>query len=262
MNNIAEKDIRTTEIWNELNIYQTDFCLPQELCSYYSSPAWLAANSVLDIGTGNGYYLNKLSNNFPDKKYHGIDHVANYISLANKNYSSQNLLFHVDSLEAVKGSFDFVIMRLLLQHLTDPESSLDRVAEITKPGAYCFIIDSIDQSRFFYPKLPEFTDFFRRFIDETSQQGLDRNIANNLALSLDNNDNWQLVSNEKITIPSTWPGNMELFTKTYNLVLDLVSVREMFPYDFDAVKRAWSLWVKNKQAYTQVGLRVLLLQRI
>ena len=183
MKSIAEKDSKTTKIWNELNIYQTDFCLPQELCLYYSSPAWLAADSVLDIGTGNGYYLNKLSNNFPDKKYLGIDHVANYIYLAKKHYSAQNLSFQVDSLEDVNGSFDFVIMRLLLQHLTNAESSLDRVAKITKPGAYCLIIDSVDQSRFFYPQLPEFTAFFEQFIEETTQQGLDRNVANNLALN-------------------------------------------------------------------------------
>jgi hypothetical protein len=55
---------------------------------------------------------------------------------------------------------------------------------------------------------------------------------------------------------------MNLFTKTYTLLVDLVRQAGEFQYDFDAVKEAWYRWVSQPQAYTQVGLNLISLELV
>jgi len=70
-------DIRSKQlqrIWDELQRLQTDFCFDQELSAYYMCDYWLNdARSILDAGTGNGYFLNRIRELFPRKQYTGID---------------------------------------------------------------------------------------------------------------------------------------------------------------------------------------------
>ena len=258
---IAEASDETTQIWNDLNILQTDFCLPQELPVYYQSSHWLEASTVLDIGTGNGYYLEKLATRFPEKTFFGIDHAPGLIDIACKKTQSPNLQFAVEDLDTMTGSYDFVLLRLLLQHLTDPIYAMQRVFDVTHVGGCCLIIDAFDELRDFHPPFPAFVEFFKNFISATSEQGLDRNIVENLISQLEESGKWSVLKNLTLTIPSTWPGSLELFYKTYTRVVDLIETKRMFEWDFGKLRNSWKIWADEKNAYAQVGLRVLLLQR-
>ena len=59
--------------WDELLRFQANITLPVELPCYYVEKGWLEARSVVDLGTGNGYYLKRLQEHFPAKKYLGLD---------------------------------------------------------------------------------------------------------------------------------------------------------------------------------------------
>ena len=72
---------RLDELWDELQILQADFAIAQELPLYYQSPEWHKSEKVLDVGCGNGHYLNLLNNYFPDKKYFGVDVSSELISI-------------------------------------------------------------------------------------------------------------------------------------------------------------------------------------
>jgi ubiquinone/menaquinone biosynthesis C-methylase UbiE len=250
------------EIWDQMQRLQTDFALAQELTFYYTSPQWHAAKTVLDLGTGNGYYLSKIVPRFPDKVYHGVDVSSELITIAEREASSKNVTFSHCNLFDVAEPCDFVLMRLLLQHLEDVQAVLNHVATITNPGGSVLIIDSHDPLRFFYPDLPEFMEFFAAYAEHERNEGRDRNVASCLEGVIASSATWHLEGRLQLLIPSTIPGNLNLFAKTYALLVDLVEQAGEIRYDFFSVKEAWRRWSELPNAYTQVGLNLICLDHV
>ena len=153
-------------------------------------------------------------------------------------------------------------MRLLLQHLEDIPAALDHVSQLTRPGATALIIDANDAVRFFYPKLPQFTAFFAAYAEQERRAGRDRSVANRIEKALSKSPTWIHGSTLSLLIPSTINGNLELFTQTYTLFVDLVSEVGELIYDFEGVKEAWRRWSVLPDAYTQVGLNLIRIDRV
>jgi SAM-dependent methyltransferase len=250
------------DIWNQMQRFQTDFALAQELSFYYTSPPWHAAKTVLDLGTGNGYYLRKIAARFPDKIYHGIDDSVELITIAKREVDSKNLSFSHRNLFDVKEPYDFVLVRLLLQHLDDIQATLDHVAALTSQGGSAFIIDAHDPLRFFHPELPEFTAFFAAYAEHEREAGRNRQVANRVGYALESSAVWRMGDTLQLLIPSTIPGNLDLFTKTYSLLVDLVELTGELQHDFSTVKEKWLRWSKRPDAYTQVGLNLIRIDRV
>jgi hypothetical protein len=133
---------------------------------------------------------------------------------------------------------------------------------VTKPGNSALIIDAHDPVRFFYPELPEFTRFFAAYSEHELKAGRDRCVASRVKRALASSTAWQLGEITRLVIPSTIPGNLDLFTKTYSLLVDLVEEAGELSYDFSAVKEAWRQWSQRPGAYTQVGLNLIRIDRI
>ena len=180
-----------SEIWDQIQRLQTDFCIAQELTGYYTSPRWHAAKTVLDLGTGNGYYLRKIANYFPNKIYRGVDISAELITTAQKETRERNVSFAQCNLFEVTGRYDFVLMRLLLQHLDDVPAVLDHVATITNSGGAALIIDAHDPFRFFHPEFQEFTRFFAAYAEHERNSGRDRRVANRVEEALKSSAEWR-----------------------------------------------------------------------
>ena len=249
-------------IWDQMQRLQTDFAIPQELSFYYTSPQWHEARTVLDIGTGNGYYLKRIAAQFPSKSYTGIDTSAELVSVANRETCNNDVSFEESHLYDHTGTYDFVLMRLLLQHLEDIPTALDRVSRLTRPGGSALIIDANDRMRFFYPTLPQFTAFFAAYAEHEGRAGRDRSVANRIEKALLKSSNWIHSSTLSLLIPSTINRNLELFTQTYTLFVDLVREVGELTYDFESVKEAWRRWSVLPDAYTQVGLNLIRIDRI
>jgi SAM-dependent methyltransferase len=249
-------------IWDQMQRIQTDFAIPQELSFYFTSPQWHEARTVLDIGSGNGYYLEQIAALFPEKTYTGIDTSAELVGIANRERSKKNVTFETTGLLDHTGTYDFVLMRLLLQHLDDIPAALDRVAQMTRPGGTALIIDANDTVRYFYPKLPQFTAFFAAYAEHELHAGRDRSVADRIEKALSESTTWIHGDTLSLLIPSTVNRNLELFTQTYSLFVDLVREVGDLTYDFDSVKEAWRRWSVLPDAYTQVGLNLIRLDRV
>lgn len=250
------------DIWDQMQRLQTDFAIAQELSFYYTSPEWQSAKTVLDVGCGNGYYLGKIANRFPEKSYHGIDLSPELVAVAQTESGGRNLSFSCRDLCELTESFDVVLMRLLLQHLDDVPVFLDEVARLTKSGKAAFIIDAHDPVRFFYPEFPEFTSFFAAYSEKERRAGRDRCVENRVRQALASSTTWQWRGITRLVIPSTISGNMALFAKTYTLLVDLVEQAGELSYDFAVVKDAWRRWSQIPGAYTQVGLNMIRIERL
>lgn len=250
------------QIWDQMQRLQTDFALAQELTYYYTSAQWLKAKTVLDLGTGNGYYLGKIAQRFPDKVYHGVDISPEFIDIALREAATANISFALGSLFDVTEPSDFVLMRLVLQHMDDIPAILDQAARLTNPGGSALIIDAYDPFRFFHPELPEFMEFFSTYAEHERMAGRDRRVAYRVEQALASNPFWRPGSTLQLLIPSTIEGNLNLFAKTYTLLADLVEQSGKFQYNFRAVKDAWRRWTERTDAYTQVGLILIGIDRI
>jgi len=250
------------KIWDQMQRIQTDFAIAQELSFYYTSPQWHAARTVLVIGSGNGYYLRSIAARFPNKVYTGIDISAELVAIANREPCDHAVSFMESHLSDHVGTYDFVLMRLLLQHLEDIPTALARVADLTNPGGAALIIDADDPVRFFHPALREFTDFFAAYAENERRAGRDRSIAARMERALSESSAWVHGGTLSLLIPSTITGNLELFTRTYNLLVDLVSEVGDVRYDFESVKDAWRRWSALPDAYTQVGLNLIRIDRV
>lgn len=250
------------KIWDQMQRLQTDFALAQELTFYYTSSQWHCADTVLDLGTGNGYYLMKIADRFPRKRYHGVDISAELIAIAKKEAGKGNVSFSHRSLSDVAEPYDFVLMRLLLQHVDDIQAVLNHVAMLTTPGKAALIIDAHDPLRMFHPPLSEFMKFFTAYTEHERKAGRDRDVANRVEQVIASSTAWRLGGILQLLIPSTIPGNMELFTRTYTLLVDLVEQAGELQYDFPSAKEAWRQWLEESEAYTQVGLNLIRIDRI
>jgi SAM-dependent methyltransferase len=249
-------------IWNQMQRIQTDFAFAQELSFYHTSPRWHSAKTVLDIGTGNGYYLSKLAAHFPDRVYHGVDSSAELIAIAEKEAGSRNVSFANRSVFDITEPYDFILMRLVLQHLNDIPAALDHIGALVTPGKAAGIIDACDPLRFFYPDFPEFTAFFAAYTEHERKAGRDRRVSSCVQQAVASSGIWRLGGTLQLLIPSTIPGNLDRFTRTYMLLLDLVEQAGELQYDFAAVRAAWQIWSKTSRAYMQVGLNLIQLDRI
>jgi SAM-dependent methyltransferase len=250
-------------IWAQLHHLQTEFCFAQELSAYFTSPSWLEARRVIDVGCGCGNYLRRLAAVFPEKQYLGIDNNPYFVTQAGQAVGETmtgNVIFEVRDLFEVSGDYDFLLMRLVMQHQSDPEEALARVAGLLRPGGRAFIIDAQDSVRRFYPEPRDYVAFFHQFAAHQKRQGRDREIAGRLPTMIDRHPQLDLSGTQSFLIPSTLCGNALLFDKVYYLVVQLLEAYGEMDYDYELVKQSWRSWCQSPH-YAQVGLRYVTVVR-
>jgi 2-polyprenyl-3-methyl-5-hydroxy-6-metoxy-1,4-benzoquinol methylase len=254
---VFREDYTLPEVWDVLQRIQTDFSFNQELASYYTNPRWLEARSVLDIGTGNGHYLCRLASNFPDKAYVGVDVESTSIEVARQRAGSEQVHFTTGNVYDLRGHYDFIIMRLLMQHLDRPRDALDKVAQLLNPGGCALIIDALDRVRYFHPEPRRYMEFFRCYKRHQLARGMDRDVAQKVGRLLRGHPRLRRAASTELVVPSTIPGNLELFEQTYYLVVVMVELTGGLRHDFAAVKTAWRDWCALPNRFMQVGLRLV-----
>lgn len=252
-------------IWDEIQRVQTDFCFAQEISAYYMSDDWVNnARLILDVGTGNGYFLSLLQKHFPDKDYTGIDFSKELIDIAKSNICSPNIHLNAQDYFSITGVYDFVIMRLFWQHLPSISltDALNKLAEITKPGSCVLICDAYDESRLFVPDLPEFKKVITAYTHHQTTLQRNRNITATLLDWVQSTTMWQVGCNIPLILPSSIPGNLDRYKRIYELWIELFECLGELSIDFTPAKEELACWMKKERAYTQAGLRVIRLDRI
>jgi SAM-dependent methyltransferase len=255
------RDLSITGIWNLLQRAQADLTFFQDLAFFYGSSEWMAAKTVIDLGTGNGYYLSRLASHFPEKKYLGLDKSSDLIQTAEQGFSREGIHFICCDLFDAQGTYEFATMRLLLQHLSDLDAVLLKAARLIKPGGSALIIDSCDPLRFFYPPMPEFVRFFAAYTKAQETKGLDRSAVGQVMKKVEVHPHWEFSAHHRLIVPSTIPGNMDLFRQIYGLVIDVIERTSNVSCSYDKVRAELRRWCGLERAYTQVGVEAVQLKR-
>src|SRR5262249_54428178 len=162
---------RSAADWDSLLAYQVDLAFPQELKFLVSLKAWRDATCVLDAGCGNGYYISRLHEFFPKKRYCGVDISQELVAIAARRHPDIAVTLADFTRYAPDRRFDLIVMRFLVQHLKDFGPILDAPALLRPRTGRLLIIDSVWAGRGHHPDLPALTDMLRTFARVSGEQG-------------------------------------------------------------------------------------------
>ena len=162
-----------SDLWNYFLKGQADLYFEQEMKLLSKEAYWEEAQNILELGSGNGAYLSRLSETFKDKIYLGVEKQPAFVEESNAKYGKLGLAFTEGDAELeydqYRSQFDTVLFRLTLQHLKNPRRSLELAYQYLKQGGYVVIIDSYDPAKSSSHKIHSF--------DEASRQHNERNQA-------------------------------------------------------------------------------------
>jgi len=252
-------------IWDEIQSVQTDFCFPQELSAYYMSDHWIqTTRTVLDVGTGNGYFLSKLLEMFPNKDFTGIDISSELMELARLRLEGRAVDLRNEDYFGHHGVYDFIIMRLFWQHLPEDRigEALRKLEELTGPGASVLISDAYDDVRRFMPDMPAFRAMINAYTRQQAAIGRNRNIVDVLIDWAESEDSWCVGEDIRLILPSSIHGYRNLFGRIYELWVELFECVGELEMDFTPAKDELGRWSRDEYAFTQAGLRVVRLDRL
>jgi len=92
----------------------------------------------LDVGCGNGAFTELLFDRVDPREVHGIDPSEGQLAYARTRLKGRNATFHLGAatpLPFPDGSFDAVVMALVLFFVSEPEKGLQEMVRVAKPGA-------------------------------------------------------------------------------------------------------------------------------
>ncbi len=246
---------------------QTDLSLPLEMQFYFNCHEWLRAESVIDLGTGNGYYLRRLSGYFPDKRYVGVDLDPTFIAIAKRDGQilddSSNAPvadFHVSNVLQIASSYDVAIARLLLQHLPSLNDFLQKISGVVKPGGALIVIESRDEERRFVPPVPSQERFFEAFRGHRRVHGCDRDAGRILCENADR-FGLDMLRTSVLVVSSTLANYKDLFLKRYLAAFDVVRMSFGLDFDYRTLVDELKAWHAVPHSYTQLGVHMACYRR-
>lgn len=101
-----------------------------------------AIKRVLDVGCGPGTN----APHFDHADYLGIDINPEYVAWASRRYGDRFIVGDVcDSLPAIGGRFDFILVNSFLHHVDTPDARqiLSRLASLLTPGGHVHILELV-----------------------------------------------------------------------------------------------------------------------
>ncbi len=112
---------------------------------------WSHADTVLDLGCGNGHHLAAMASDIA--RGTGVDLAPRMVASARSLATAPNLSFRVDDVEACDSlcdaSADVVICTGVLEHVLRPESVFRQIRRVLRPGGR-FVVLTVNGSFWWY----------------------------------------------------------------------------------------------------------------
>ena len=109
----------------------------EQLNAYFSE---CKTNSILDVGTGSGDFIEVLQDVFPQAQIMGVDPNTESLQEAIQKYPGVSFgEMSAEKLEFADNSFDVASISMALHHLPDIQTSLKEMQRVVKPGGWIIV---------------------------------------------------------------------------------------------------------------------------
>ncbi len=249
--------------WNMLLDLQVAEFLPFEIHAYLKSQGWREARSVLDVGCGNGAYLERLRTFFPEKTYVGIDVSPELIAAGRNNPSLEGVTLVESDLYDYTASepFDAIVLRLVLQHFSDPARLLNKLSQLLCANGRLFVLEPDPAQSHNYPETPKFTELLKNYGRDSARRNLNRGRLDDIEKHLARLPGWDLVENKVMISAQTGPFSHGSLMQIFSLWLDIFETSGIVHTDFAAVRQELDDWSKGDNAFSAFGIRFIELKR-
>lgn len=128
---------------------QVDLLWPREV-ECLETHGLLKAKTVLDLGTGNGYFLSRLAERHPEKLFTGIESSPSLAGMAPRT-SNMRVLNGSCPFAGIDGHFDLVLARLSLYCMPNREDVLRWAHSLLNEGGRIVVMDVDDSLKTCWP---------------------------------------------------------------------------------------------------------------
>ena len=170
-----------SDLSDQILTMQTDYSWPKE-SECLEKHGLKDARRVLDIGSGNGYFLCRMAERYPDKQFTGIEISEPFVERAFKTAREMklsNVRFIHDKcpVQGMKEKFDFILARLTIYCSSDREDVLAWAYEILENRTRIGIIELDYDWIYTYPHNPIINKVFAVHRIEFEAHGADCSIG-------------------------------------------------------------------------------------
>lgn len=269
-----------SDLWNYFLKGQADLYFSQEVDLLAKEQSWATANRILELGSGNGAYLYRVSEAFKEKTYLGVEKQAPFVEQSNAQFGRQGLSFMEGDAELeekqYEHQFDAVLYRLTLQHLKNPRHSLELAHRYLKPDGCVIILDSYDPAKISSHEIPSFEEASRQH-NEKNRATLkgNRRITIEILEELQNpNSSLSRLYELKRTSLDVEGNRLEKGIRFdseqdrkryFNhalLFLGILSKGYDIPVDFEKAYQELQVYLKNEKSWISPGIHFLVLKKI
>ena len=207
------------------------------------------AETVLDLGCGNGRYATLLALAYPDKQILGMDPDKDLLGRASVSSRPRNLEFVHGSYESLPDDYrpDVMVCRLVTMYIPEPQHlarwAADRVGHVVS-------IDAADELFLAHPAMPLFGDTEQKNAERIAKMGGDRSVTDRIP-EIWEAAGFQLRSESEILVQSEAEVTK---AEMHHLVYLHAELATGQPLSADLQDEIFS-WSIENQSYLQYGLR-------
>lgn len=159
----------------------------------YKEYGLASAETIIELGSGPGFLMEKLLTNIPLANVTGLEIdplLANYAKdyLKKENEERWNIYEgNIMQTNLKDNTYDFAIIRLVLEHLPEPIKALEEIYRIVKPGGKVIVVDNdFEMHVMAYPPVLGLRELYDAYCEARFSEGGNPKIGRELPIILEN----------------------------------------------------------------------------